>query len=61
MYIGKISKADYMDSLMRIITMKELSLGIQADYKDRRKLREKLDHFMEQEFRQMLIYNDDEI
>ncbi|MDZ4972823.1 hypothetical protein [Clostridium perfringens] len=55
MYMGKISKADYMDSLMRIITMKELSMGIQADYKDRKKLREKLDKFIENELGQMLI------
>ncbi|MHC9361632.1 hypothetical protein ACY0IX_14850 [Clostridium perfringens] len=47
--MGKISKEDYMDSLMRIITMKELSMGIQADYKDRKKLREKLDQFIENE------------
>lgn len=56
MYMGKISKADYMDTLNRAITIKELSLGIKIDYTERKELREKLDQIIENELRQMLIY-----
>lgn len=55
MYMGKISKEDYMDTLNRVITMKELSLGLKIDYTERKELREKLDQFIENELRQMLI------
>ena len=55
MYMGKISKEDYIDTLNRAITIKELSLGLKIDYTERKKLREKLDKFIESEFRQMLI------
>lgn len=56
MYMGKISKEDYMDTLNRAITIKELSLGIKIDYKERKELREKLDQFIENELGQMLVY-----
>lgn len=56
MYIGKISKEDYIDTLNRAITIKELSLGLKIDYTERKELREKLDQFIENELGQMLIY-----
>ena len=56
MYMGKISKEDYMDTLTRAITIKELSLGLKVDYTERKELREKLDQFIENELGQMLIY-----
>lgn len=55
MYMGKISKADYIDTLNRAITIKELSLGLKIDYTERKELREKLDQFIENELGQMLI------
>ena len=56
MYMGKISEEDYIDSLNRAITIKELSLGLKIDYTERKELREKLDQFIENELGQMLIY-----
>lgn len=56
MYMGKISKEDYIDTLNRAITIKELSLGLKIDYTERKELREKLDQFIENELGQMLIY-----
>lgn len=56
MYIGKISEEDYIDTLNRAITIKELSLGLKIDYTERKELREKLDQFIENELGQMLIY-----
>lgn len=55
MYMGKISEEDYIDTLTRAITMKELSLGLKIDYTERKELREKLDKFIENELGQMLI------
>lgn len=56
MYMGKISKEDYIDTLNRAITIKELSLGLKIDYTERKELREKLDQFIENELGQMFIY-----
>ncbi|EOU1808418.1 hypothetical protein [Clostridium perfringens] len=56
MYMGKISEEDYIDTLNRAITIKELSLGLKIDYTERKELREKLDQFIENELGQMLIY-----